>query len=90
MSIETELAAETEKWLSKAKKKRLSISLKDESKTDILKNVDAYISDAIYFFNKGDTIRAFEAIIWSWSIIELGLQLNIFKQVSTKDLDHRA
>lgn len=79
MTLESQLRQETEKWLKKAKKKREKIILVDESKVDMIKNIDAYISDAQYFLEKGDLIRGFEAVIWSWAIIELLEQLGIIK-----------
>lgn len=82
MSVEKELLSETKKWLSKAKIKRRGIKLADKSKESMLKNMDAYIADSEYFLKKGDLIRAFEAVIWSWSVLELGLELGIFKKIS--------
>ena len=78
MTLEKELKDETEKWLSRAKEKREEIVLVDNTKEDMLKNADAYISDAKHFLEKGDLIRAFEAVTWSWSIMELCLDLGIF------------
>jgi hypothetical protein len=78
--MDQKLEEETKKWLIKAKDKRKTIILVDKSRQDILKNIDAYISDSEHFMNKGDLIRSFEAIIWSWSIIELGLEYGFLKQ----------
>ena len=83
-NLNEELKAETEKWLKKAKEKRQKIKLLDKSKNDMIKNIDAYISDSQHFMDKGDLIRSFEAIIWSWAILELGLELGILDSISTK------
>jgi len=82
--IEKQLKSETEKWLKKAKEKRSKVVLLDKTKKDMIKNIDAYISDSQYFMKKGDFIRSFEAIIWSWAIIELGLEFGILDLISTK------
>ena len=76
--IERQLRDETEKWLTRAKEKREEIALVDKSKEDMMENVDAYISDSGHFLKKGDLIRAFEAVIWSWSIMEICLDAGIF------------
>lgn len=81
MTIEKDLTRETEKWLKKAKEKRVKTVLLDKTKQGMLKNIDAYISDSEHFLKKDDLIRAFEAVTWAWSILELGLELEIFKKV---------
>lgn len=78
MDLEKNLITETKKWLDRAKEKRKDIMLADETKNNMLKNVDAYISDAQHFLDKKDFIRAFEAVVWGWSIIEIGLELGFF------------
>jgi len=66
------LKKETEKWLSKLEKGRSRVHILKESKElkAVLKNLDAYISDTRHFLQKGDFIRAFEAIIYGWGILE--------------------
>ena len=78
--IEKQLKEETEKWLAKIKAERKKVKLIDSPKENLLKNIDAYISDSEHFLKKDDLIRAFEAVIWSWSIMEIGLELGIFKK----------
>jgi len=85
MTLEYDLKKETEKWLKKIKDERKKIILVDDNKKDFLKNIDAYISDSEQFLQKNDLIRAFEAVIWSWANLELGLQLNILKKASIRD-----
>ena len=80
--IDKQLRDETEKWLKKIKTERKKIKLNDKSKENMLKNMDAYISDSEHFLKKGDLIHAFEAVIWSWSILELGLELGILKKMN--------
>ena len=80
MTLEKDLKQETEKWLKKIRTERKKIKLAESSKENMLKNMDAYISDSGHFLEKSDLIRSFEAVIWAWSILELGLELEIFKK----------
>ena len=66
------LKKETEKWLSKLEKDRSSLRILKESKElkAVLKNLDAYISDTTHFLEKRDFVRAFEAVIYGWGILE--------------------
>ncbi len=64
------LKKETSKWMNKLD--NLKIKLKNPKKHDFLTNINAYISDSKYFLEKGDFVRAFEAIIWAWAWIEIG------------------
>lgn len=79
MNVEKSLKEETEKWLKKAKEKRTEIKLLDSSKKSMIKNIDAYISDTEHFTKKGDLVRAFEAIVWAFSWIEILEELEIIK-----------
>ena len=71
MAIDEDLRRETEKWLAKIEEERKKIVSGDDY---IIKNIDAYISDSKHFMEKGDLIRAFEAVVWSWAYIEIGRQ----------------
>ena len=76
------LKKETEKWLSRLEKERSSIKIISEDKKlrSVLKNVDAYISDTRHFLEKGDFIRAFEAVIYAWGILETCEHLGIVER----------
>ncbi len=69
MGIEEELTKQTEKMLVSIKEKRNLITI-DANKKDLLKNLDAYISDTQHFLDKKDLIRAFEAVVYAWGILE--------------------
>lgn len=73
--IASELRGETEKWLARAED-RLSRCRGDER---FLTNIKAYISDSRYFLERGDLIRAFEAVIWAWAWLEIGEELGMIK-----------
>ncbi len=77
--IEQRLQAETEKWLERAKQERRKINA-DDKNVDFLKNIDAYMKDAEHFMKSDDLIRAFEAVIWAWSWLEIGKELGIFRK----------
>ena len=71
MAIDEDLRKETEKWLARIEEERKKIGSGDDY---IIKNIDAYISDSRHFMEKGDLIRAFEAVVWSWAYLEIGRQ----------------
>ena len=77
LRLETDLRIETEKWQKKAQELYARISGEDE----FLQNISAYIKDCQYFLQKNDLIRAFEAIIWAWAWMEIGLEKGILRQI---------
>ncbi len=78
MAIEENLKQETEKWLKKIEVERKKIKSGDDY---IIRNIDAYISDSKHFMEKGDLIRAFEAVVWSWAILEIGNHQKLLEKV---------
>lgn len=76
-NLETGLREETLKWLGKAEDLFSDIS-GDER---FIENISAYISDSRYFLEKGDLIRAFEAVIWAWAWMEIGIETGDLKKV---------
>jgi len=74
--LEEDLRAETVKWQKKAEDLYENVSGDGE----FLENVSAYIRDCQYFLEKGDLIRAFEAVIWAWAWMEIGLQKGLLRQ----------
>jgi len=74
-SLEEDLQMETLKWLEKAEVLFCQVS-GDEH---FLENVSAYIRDSRYFLEKKDLIRAFEAVIWAWAWMEIGLEKDLLK-----------
>jgi hypothetical protein len=78
--ISNDLEKETKKWLERIEKERKDIILLDNCRKDLLKNIDAYISDTKHFLKKGDLIRAFEAIVWAWSWLEILEELKVLKR----------
>ncbi|MDD1749139.1 MAG: DUF357 domain-containing protein [Methanothrix sp.] len=74
--LEEDLRAETVKWQKKAQ----DLYVKVSGDGEFLENVSAYIRDCQYFLEKGDLIRAFEAVIWAWAWMEIGLQKGLLQQ----------
>lgn len=77
-SLNEELRLETLKWLDRAEEQLLRIS-PDEG--GIRQNISAYLSDSRYFLEKGDLIRAFEAVIWAWAWMEIGQEVGILEEI---------
>ncbi|HPS91426.1 MAG TPA: DUF357 domain-containing protein [Methanothrix sp.] len=74
--LEADLRAETVKWQEKARDLFGNVS-GDEG---FLDNVSAYIRDCQFFLEKSDLIRAFEAIIWAWAWMEIGLDKGLLRK----------
>ncbi|MBU5678728.1 MAG: DUF357 domain-containing protein [Candidatus Aenigmatarchaeota archaeon] len=74
--IEIKLKSEIEKWKNKIEEELNNLNKENqkENKKEILKDIRAYIEDSKYFYNKGDLIRAFEAIIWAWALFEISFK----------------
>ncbi len=74
MGTEGTLRSETEKWLERLRKEFSSFSptgkLPDKDLNPIRENIVAYISDCSHFLEKGDLVRAFEAVIYAWGLLE--------------------
>ena len=74
--LEEDLRIETVKWQKKAE----DLYEKVSGDGDFRENVSAYIRDCQYFLEKGDLIRAFEAVIWAWAWMEIGLEKGLLQQ----------
>ena len=66
------LESETEKWKKKVEEEMKNISPSSRKGKEFSENIRAYIKDSGYFLERGDYIRAFEAIIWAWALFETG------------------
>jgi hypothetical protein len=77
LGLEEDLRRETEKWLLRAREAMEEVTARGEEGERFSANIEAYLSDCRYFLEKGDLIRAFEAVIWAWAWIEIGLKVEI-------------
>lgn len=74
-------AEEVEKWRNKIFEAKSSLVITGDTSTasQMLENIEAYISDSHYFqFDQKDLVLAFEAIVWAWAWLEIGRELGIF------------
>ncbi len=69
-NLEEKLKEETIKLNKKLKEEIEKIEIKDE-------NIIAYIKDSEYFLEKGELIKAFEAIIWAWALYEINFSKDL-------------
>lgn len=78
MNTEEELIAETNKWLEKIESIVEKIEVFDSKGESMLTNMKAYIADSRHFLDQKDYIRAFEAVVWAWAILEICSELGVF------------
>lgn len=69
--------ADVEQWLAKLEPLIPRMEAQDPRGEDLFTNIKAYISDSKHFLAKGDLVRAFEAMVWAWSLWETGQQLGL-------------
>ncbi len=79
MGIREDLKNETGKWLLRIEGEIGWLKPSDKRGAESLKNIRAYIKDSRYFLERGDLIRAFEAVIWAWAICETARELRLLK-----------
>ena len=84
MDVGETLRDETEKWLVKLEDAysgfRPTGKLPEKDLKPIRQNVEAYIKDARYFMDKGDLVRAFEAVVYAWGLLEACQHMGLVKK----------
>jgi hypothetical protein len=85
-NLEDDLRDETMKWLEKAEDMMQTIVPAGEmSRSEhFLNNISAYIFDSKHFLEHGDLIRGFEAVVWAWAWIEIGLEMGVLRKDLTR------
>ncbi len=78
-SLEENLRNETAKWQGRAE--ALFSQLSGDER--FLENISAYLSDSHYFMEQKDLIRAFEAVIWAWAWMEIGMDKGLLQRRSS-------
>jgi len=73
------LKEETLRMLKKIESLVDKIEIVDDKGEKMLTNMKAYISDSKHFLQNKDFIKAFESIVWSWAILEICEELEVFK-----------
>lgn len=83
-ALEAELRAETEKWLSRLEQAYSRFSptgkLPNSELRPVRENIEAYIKDSRHFLGQGDLIRAFEAVVYAWGLLEASQHLGLVKK----------
>ncbi len=82
--LEDTLRQETDKWLARLEDAYSSFSLTgklpDKELKPIRENIEAYIKDSRFFIQKGDLVRAFEAVVYAWGLLEACQHLGLIKK----------
>lgn len=81
MSLDEDLREETLKWLTRAEELFSRISGEER----FCDNIAAYLQDSRYFLQQGDLIRAFEAVVWAWAWMEIGLEMKVLSEGAKED-----
>jgi hypothetical protein len=76
MSLEEELRGETLKWLERAESLFRAIS----GDRRFCENISAYLQDSQYYLENEDLVRAFEAVVWAWAWMEIGLDVGLLQK----------
>jgi len=83
MELEETLREETGKWLARLEEAYSGFEptgkLPEKDLKPIRQNVEAYIKDARYFLGKNDLVRAFEAVVYAWGLLEACQHLGLVK-----------
>lgn len=74
--VEKDLREETEKWIRKIESHGFEAVDTEESRR-FVDNIRAYVEDSKHFLEEGKLIQAFEAVVWAWSWLEIGRDLDI-------------
>ncbi len=84
MELQKTLRNETDKWLAKLEDAFSRFTptgkLPDRDLKPIRDNIEAYIKDARYFIEKGDLVRAFEAVVYAWGLLEACHHLGVARK----------
>ena len=73
------LKKETNKWLAKLEKRDRNLQARDPKAGPEIRNLRAYIKDCHHFISSGDWVRAFEACVYAWGILETLEHLGLVK-----------
>ncbi|MFH1977781.1 MAG: DUF357 domain-containing protein [Candidatus Aenigmatarchaeota archaeon] len=80
-STDQELREQTEKWLTKLEEEVQYMQFTEKIEKRVIQeatdNIHSYISDSKYFRDKGDMVRAFEAVMYAWGIYETCLRAGL-------------
>ena len=69
---------EIQKWQGKLEEVLKDLTPTSPQTDRYFENMKAYLKDSNHFIEKGDYIRAFEAVIWAWAWYEIGQNEGLF------------
>ena len=75
MKTEAVLSAEIEKWTKKISSELENAEAASPKGKEMLRNIKAYVEDSAHFSEGGDLVRSFEAIVWAWAWLEIGIDM---------------
>ncbi len=79
--VEAALKDETAKWLARLEDAYSRFSptgkLPEKDLRPVRENIEAYMKDSRYFSSKGDHMRAFEAAVYAWGLLEACQHLGV-------------
>jgi hypothetical protein len=82
--IKERLRGETARWLSRLEGAYAGFTptgrLPEGELRPVRQNIEAYIMDSRHFLEKGDLVRAFEAAIYAWGLLEACQHLGLAKE----------
>jgi hypothetical protein len=78
-TVET-LQQETEKWRDTLEERLEGVEPVDDTGEELLTNAEAYLQDADHFKEDADLVRAFEAVVWGWSHLSLGVKHGFLRE----------
>lgn len=78
MAVKDRLRAETDTWTGRFDDRIDAVSATADGKR-LLENARAYRDDTEHFIAEEDWVRAFEAIVWAWSWLEIGKELDVLR-----------
>lgn len=76
-NTEEQLREEIKKWMEKLEKAIDQAKALSPRGVEFLTNIKAYQSDSLHFYDKGDLVRSFEALIWAFAYVEIGKEMQI-------------
>ena len=69
---------EIRKWQGKLEGVVKDLTPTSPKTEQYFQNIKAYLDDSNHFVEKGDYMRAFEAVVWAWAWYEIGQNEGLF------------
>jgi hypothetical protein len=70
---------ETIKMIEKIEPLIDKIEINGKKGEEMMENMKAYVSDSKHFLKNKNYLKAFEAIVWAWAILEICEELDVFR-----------